>query len=142
MRQAVGNFVARANKVRLDRAIKLLLAEVVLPARVVLNFFRCASVVSLFNNYGVVHEQHGGAAVELGTDDVEEMAEKVAEACVPLGSNTTGCSLSLAGTGGKFEKARALINGAVAKHAEVRDVCVVSLPGSVEVEVMKAVSSQ
>eukprot|EP00965_Chrysotila_dentata_P115189 3807918-Pleurochrysis_carterae.AAC.3 len=39
------------------------------------------------------------------------------------------------GTGGNFEKTRAPIDGAVGKHAEVRDVGVVGLPGSVRVEV-------
>eukprot|EP00965_Chrysotila_dentata_P177511 5863902-Pleurochrysis_carterae.AAC.1 len=33
--EAVGNLVARANEVRLDRAVELALAEVVLPALVV-----------------------------------------------------------------------------------------------------------
>eukprot|EP00965_Chrysotila_dentata_P026815 889997-Pleurochrysis_carterae.AAC.1 len=46
-------------------------------------------------------------------------------------SNTTGCSLSLARAGGSFEKMRAKIDGAVGKHAEVRNVGVVGLPGSV-----------
>eukprot|EP00965_Chrysotila_dentata_P077376 2554473-Pleurochrysis_carterae.AAC.1 len=63
------------------------------------------------------------------------MAEKVAEEGVLLGSNAAGCSLSLAGTGGNFEKTRAPSYGAVGKHAEVRDVGVVGLPGSVGVEV-------
>eukprot|EP00965_Chrysotila_dentata_P082770 2731001-Pleurochrysis_carterae.AAC.1 len=62
------------------------------------------------------------------------MAEKVAEESIPLGSNTTGCSLSLAGTGGDFEKTRAPVDRAVGKHAKVRDVGVVGLPGSVRVE--------
>eukprot|EP00965_Chrysotila_dentata_P055122 1829138-Pleurochrysis_carterae.AAC.1 len=69
------------------------------------------------------------------------MAEKVAEEGVPLGINTTGCSLSLAGTGGNFEKTRAPIDGAVGKHAEVCDVGVVDFPGSVGVEVKAIVSS-
>eukprot|EP00965_Chrysotila_dentata_P092107 3040978-Pleurochrysis_carterae.AAC.1 len=43
----------------------------------------------------------------------------------------TGCSLSLAGTGGNFEKTRAPIDGAVGKHTKVRNVGVVGLPGSV-----------
>ena len=114
--EAVGHLVACADEVRLDRAVELALAEVVLPALVVLSLLRCASVVSLFNSCRVVHEQHGGAAAELGADGVEEMAEKVAEKRVPLGSNTTGCSLSLAGTGGNFEKTRAPIDGAVGKY--------------------------
>eukprot|EP00965_Chrysotila_dentata_P180216 5950080-Pleurochrysis_carterae.AAC.2 len=33
----------------------------------------------------------GGATAELGTDGVEEMADKVAEEGVSLGNNTTGC---------------------------------------------------
>eukprot|EP00965_Chrysotila_dentata_P002936 95012-Pleurochrysis_carterae.AAC.1 len=81
--EEVGNLVARADEVRLDRAVEPALAEVVLPALVVLSLLRCASVVSLFdsvfNSCRVVHEQHGGAAFELGTDGVEQMAEKVAE---------------------------------------------------------------
>eukprot|EP00965_Chrysotila_dentata_P171413 5657019-Pleurochrysis_carterae.AAC.1 len=59
------------------------------------------------------------------------MARNVAEEGVPLGSNTTGRSDSLAGTGSNFEKMRAPIDGAVDKHAEVRNVGVVGLPGSV-----------
>eukprot|EP00965_Chrysotila_dentata_P157332 5197858-Pleurochrysis_carterae.AAC.1 len=62
-----------------------------------------------------------------------QMAEKVADEGVPLGSKTTGCSLSLAGTGRNFETTRAPIVEAVGKHAEVRDICVVGLPGSVGV---------
>eukprot|EP00965_Chrysotila_dentata_P057964 1921859-Pleurochrysis_carterae.AAC.1 len=62
------------------------------------------------------------------------MAEDITEEGVPLGSNATGCSLSLAGTGGNFEKRRAPIDEAVCKHAEVRNVRVVGLPGSVGVE--------
>eukprot|EP00965_Chrysotila_dentata_P019261 641127-Pleurochrysis_carterae.AAC.1 len=69
------------------------------------------------------------------------MAEKVREEGVPLGSNTTGCSFSLAGTSGNFEKTRAPIDGAVDKHAEVRNVGVVGLPGSAIVEVKAVVSS-
>eukprot|EP00965_Chrysotila_dentata_P046079 1532063-Pleurochrysis_carterae.AAC.1 len=69
------------------------------------------------------------------------MAEKVAEEGVPLGSNTTGCNLSLAGTSSNFEKTRAPIDGAVGKHADVRSVRVVSLPGSVGVEVKAVVAS-
>eukprot|EP00965_Chrysotila_dentata_P131296 4340354-Pleurochrysis_carterae.AAC.1 len=68
------------------------------------------------------------------------MAEKVAEEGVPFGSNTTGCSLSLAGTSGNFKKARASIDEAV-KNAEVHDVCVISLPRSVGVEVKTIVAS-
>eukprot|EP00965_Chrysotila_dentata_P156734 5178566-Pleurochrysis_carterae.AAC.1 len=52
------------------------------------------------------------------TDGVEEMAEKVAEEGVPFGSNTTGCSLSLARTAGNFEEARAPVDGTFGKHAE------------------------
>eukprot|EP00965_Chrysotila_dentata_P031113 1036418-Pleurochrysis_carterae.AAC.1 len=70
------------------------------------------------------------------------MAEKVAEEGFPLGSNTTGCSLSLAGTDSNFEKTRALtIDGAVGKHAEMRDPGVVGLPGSVGIEVKAVVAS-
>eukprot|EP00965_Chrysotila_dentata_P111147 3673482-Pleurochrysis_carterae.AAC.1 len=69
------------------------------------------------------------------------MAEKVAEEGVPLGSNKTGCSFSLAGTGGNFKKTRAPVDGAVGKHAKVRNVRVVGLPGSVEVEVKAVVAS-
>eukprot|EP00965_Chrysotila_dentata_P077102 2545612-Pleurochrysis_carterae.AAC.1 len=89
---AVGHLVARTEEVRLHQAVELALAEAVLPALVVLGL-RCASVVSLqLNSCRVVHEQHGGAAVNLGADGVEEMAEKVAEERVSVGSNTTGCS--------------------------------------------------
>eukprot|EP00965_Chrysotila_dentata_P079068 2607878-Pleurochrysis_carterae.AAC.1 len=56
--EAVGNLVIRANEVRLDRAVELALAEVALPALVVLSHLRCASVVSLYNSCRVVHEQH------------------------------------------------------------------------------------
>eukprot|EP00965_Chrysotila_dentata_P105197 3474237-Pleurochrysis_carterae.AAC.1 len=90
----------------------------------------------------VIHEQHGGATAELGTDGVEEMADKVAEEGVPLGSNTAGCSFSLTGTDGNFEKTRASIDGAVAKHAEVIDVNVIGLPGSVGVEVKAVAASE
>eukprot|EP00965_Chrysotila_dentata_P131366 4343323-Pleurochrysis_carterae.AAC.1 len=76
---------------RLDRAVELAFAEVILPALVVLSLLRCVSVVNLFNSCRAVHEQHGGAAAVLGADDVELMAEKVEEEGVPLGSNTTGC---------------------------------------------------
>eukprot|EP00965_Chrysotila_dentata_P172845 5704060-Pleurochrysis_carterae.AAC.1 len=69
------------------------------------------------------------------------MAEKVAEEGVPLGSNTTGCSLSLMGTGGNFEKRKAPIDEAVGKHAEVRNVGVVGLPGSIGVEVQAVYAS-
>eukprot|EP00965_Chrysotila_dentata_P112161 3708011-Pleurochrysis_carterae.AAC.3 len=84
--EAVSNLVARADKGRFDRAVKLALAEVVLQALVVLTFFRCASVISLFNSCRVVHEQHEGATVEVGTDGFEEMAENVSEEGVPHGS--------------------------------------------------------
>eukprot|EP00965_Chrysotila_dentata_P157828 5214078-Pleurochrysis_carterae.AAC.1 len=47
---------------------------------------------------------------QLSANGVDEMAEKVAEGGVPLGSNTTGCSVSLAGNGGNFEKTRACSN--------------------------------
>eukprot|EP00965_Chrysotila_dentata_P254180 6211789-Pleurochrysis_carterae.AAC.1 len=119
------------------------LAEVVLPALVVLSLLRCASMVSLFNSCRVVHEQHSGAAVELCTNGVKEiMAGKVAEDGVPLGSNIAGCSLSLAGTGGNFEESGASIDRAVGKRAEVRDVSMFGLPGtSVEVEVKAVVAS-
>eukprot|EP00965_Chrysotila_dentata_P111078 3671305-Pleurochrysis_carterae.AAC.1 len=73
--EAVRSLVARANEVRLDRAVELTLAEIILPALIVL----------------IAHEQHGGAAAEPGADGVEEMAEKAAEEGVPLSSNTTGC---------------------------------------------------
>eukprot|EP00965_Chrysotila_dentata_P255101 6212101-Pleurochrysis_carterae.AAC.1 len=89
--EAVGNLVARADEVRLGRTVELALAEAALPALVVLSFLRCASVVSLFNSCRIVHKKHGGATAELGADGVEEMAEKVVEEGVPLGSNTTGC---------------------------------------------------
>eukprot|EP00965_Chrysotila_dentata_P121012 4002525-Pleurochrysis_carterae.AAC.1 len=69
------------------------------------------------------------------------MAEKVAEEGFPLGSNTTGCSLNLAGINGNFEKTRAPIDGAVGKHAKVGDVVVVGLPGSVGIEVKAVVAS-
>eukprot|EP00965_Chrysotila_dentata_P056201 1863656-Pleurochrysis_carterae.AAC.1 len=69
------------------------------------------------------------------------MAEKVAEEGFPLGSNTTGCSLSLAEICGSFEKTRASIDGAVGKHAEVRNVRMVGLPGSVRVQVKAVVAS-
>eukprot|EP00965_Chrysotila_dentata_P144259 4764277-Pleurochrysis_carterae.AAC.1 len=69
------------------------------------------------------------------------MADKVAEKGVPLGNNTTGCSLSFAGTGGNFEKTRTPIDGAVGKHAEVRDLGVVSLTGSVGEEIKAVVAS-
>eukprot|EP00965_Chrysotila_dentata_P054048 1793633-Pleurochrysis_carterae.AAC.1 len=69
------------------------------------------------------------------------MAKKVAEEGVQFGSNTTGCSLSLARTGGNFEETRAPIDGAVGKHAEVRNVGVVRLAGSVGVEVKAVVAS-
>eukprot|EP00965_Chrysotila_dentata_P183084 6045842-Pleurochrysis_carterae.AAC.1 len=74
-------------------------------------------MVSLFNSCRVVHEQHGGATAEVGANGVEEMAKKTAEEGVLLGSNTTGCSLSLAGAGSNFEKTRAPVHGAVGKHA-------------------------
>eukprot|EP00965_Chrysotila_dentata_P202477 6181146-Pleurochrysis_carterae.AAC.5 len=69
------------------------------------------------------------------------MAKKVAKEHAPLDCNTAGCSFSLAGTGGKFKKARASIDEAAGKHAEMRDVCVVGLPVSVGVEVKAAVAS-
>eukprot|EP00965_Chrysotila_dentata_P251867 6210327-Pleurochrysis_carterae.AAC.1 len=121
---------------RLDQAVELAVSEVLLLALVVLILCPCGSVVSLFNSCIVVHEQHSSATAELGASGVEEMAEKVAEADVPLGSSTTGCSLSLVGTGGNFERMRASIDGAVGKHSEVRDVGVVGLLGSVRVKVM------
>eukprot|EP00965_Chrysotila_dentata_P157972 5219207-Pleurochrysis_carterae.AAC.1 len=89
--EAVSRLVTCADEVRFDQAVELALAEVVLPALVVLSLLRCASVVSLFNSCRAVHEQHGGATAELGADGVEEMAKKVAKEGVPLGSNTTGC---------------------------------------------------
>eukprot|EP00965_Chrysotila_dentata_P113679 3757836-Pleurochrysis_carterae.AAC.4 len=104
--EATSNLVARADEVCLYRAVELALAEVVPPTLVLLSLLRCASVVSLSNSCRV-DEQHGGATDELGADGIEEMAEKVAEEGAPLGSNTTGCSLSLTGTGGIFEKTRA-----------------------------------
>eukprot|EP00965_Chrysotila_dentata_P008609 280185-Pleurochrysis_carterae.AAC.1 len=61
-----------------------------------------------------VHEQLGGAAPKLGADGVDEMTEEVAEGGILLGSNSTGCSLSLAGTGGDFERTRAPIDGPLA----------------------------
>eukprot|EP00965_Chrysotila_dentata_P256668 6212621-Pleurochrysis_carterae.AAC.8 len=57
------------------------------------------------------------------------------------GSNTTGCSLSLAATGGNFEKTRAPVDGAVGKDAEVRNIGVVGLPGHVGVKVKAVVAS-
>eukprot|EP00965_Chrysotila_dentata_P044904 1491551-Pleurochrysis_carterae.AAC.1 len=69
------------------------------------------------------------------------MVEKVAKLGVPLGSNATGCSLSLAGTGSNFGKMRAPLDGAVGKHAEVRNARVVGLRGSVRVEVKAVVAS-
>eukprot|EP00965_Chrysotila_dentata_P037907 1260337-Pleurochrysis_carterae.AAC.1 len=45
------------NLVRLDQAVELALAELVLPALVVISL-RGAGVVSLFNSCRVVHEQH------------------------------------------------------------------------------------
>eukprot|EP00965_Chrysotila_dentata_P177999 5880039-Pleurochrysis_carterae.AAC.1 len=67
------------------------------------------------------------------------MAEKVAEEGVPLGSNTTGCTLSLAGTESNFKKTRASIDRSVGKHAKVRNVRVVGIPGSVGAEVKAGV---
>eukprot|EP00965_Chrysotila_dentata_P091477 3020632-Pleurochrysis_carterae.AAC.1 len=59
---------------------------------------------------------------------------------VPLGNNTTGCSLSLAGgTVGNFEKTKDPVDGAVGKHAKVRDIGVVGLPESVGIEVKAVV---
>eukprot|EP00965_Chrysotila_dentata_P198141 6178615-Pleurochrysis_carterae.AAC.1 len=140
--EAVSHLVARADEVCLNRAVELALVKEVLPALVVLCLvLRCASVVSLFNSSRAVHEQHRGAAVEFGTYGVEEMAEKDTEKGVPLGSNTTGCSFSLAGTGGNFETARFPINKAVGKDTEKRSVGVVGLPGNVGVEVKAVVSS-
>eukprot|EP00965_Chrysotila_dentata_P256667 6212621-Pleurochrysis_carterae.AAC.7 len=55
--EEVGNLVACADEVRLDRAVELALAEVVLPALVVFSLLRCASVGSLVNSCRVVHEQ-------------------------------------------------------------------------------------
>eukprot|EP00965_Chrysotila_dentata_P160104 5287519-Pleurochrysis_carterae.AAC.1 len=62
---------------------------------------------------------------------------------VPMASrsNAAGSSFSLAGTGGNFDKAKALIDGAVGKQAEVCDVRVEGLPGSVEVAVKPVVAS-
>eukprot|EP00965_Chrysotila_dentata_P229961 6197508-Pleurochrysis_carterae.AAC.1 len=57
------------------------------------------------------------------------MTEKVAEERFLLGSKTTGCSFSLAGNGGKINLR------VIGKHAQVRNVRVVGLPGSVRVEV-------
>eukprot|EP00965_Chrysotila_dentata_P209706 6185455-Pleurochrysis_carterae.AAC.1 len=74
--EAVSRLVGCANEVRLDQAVELALAEVVLPALAVLSLLRCASVVSLFNSCRVGHAQHGCAASELGADGVEEMAKK------------------------------------------------------------------
>eukprot|EP00965_Chrysotila_dentata_P170611 5632190-Pleurochrysis_carterae.AAC.1 len=105
--EAVGHLVACADEVRLDEAVELALAKVVLPALVVLSLLRCASVVSLFNSCRIVHEQHGGPALKLGGEGVEEMGKKVAKKDVSLGSNTAGCNFNLARTGGKFEKTRA-----------------------------------
>eukprot|EP00965_Chrysotila_dentata_P184040 6077071-Pleurochrysis_carterae.AAC.2 len=86
-------------------------------------------------------QQHVGATAEHNAESVEEMAEKVAQEGVPLGSNKTGCSFSLAGTGGNFEKTRAPIDRAVGKHAEERDIGVVGLLGSVRIEVKAVVAS-
>eukprot|EP00965_Chrysotila_dentata_P083970 2771961-Pleurochrysis_carterae.AAC.2 len=77
-------------------------------------------MVSLFNCRGIVHEQDICTAVELGANDVD---------------NTASSSLSLARTGGDFEKAGAPVYGTVDKHTEVRNVGVVGLPGCVKVEV-------
>eukprot|EP00965_Chrysotila_dentata_P206797 6183749-Pleurochrysis_carterae.AAC.2 len=66
--EAVSNLVVNADEVCLDQVVEHALAEEALPALVLLTA-ACR----------VVHEQHGGAAVELGTDVVKEMAEKVAE---------------------------------------------------------------
>eukprot|EP00965_Chrysotila_dentata_P250139 6209270-Pleurochrysis_carterae.AAC.4 len=103
---------------RLDRAVELTRAEVVLPSSALLVLiFLGAGVASLFNSSRVVHEQHGGAVVELGADGVEEMSEKVAEENFLFGSNIAGRIFSLPQTGGNFEKARAPIDGAVRRHA-------------------------
>eukprot|EP00965_Chrysotila_dentata_P008574 279301-Pleurochrysis_carterae.AAC.1 len=96
--KAVGHLIAHADEVRLGQAAELALAEVVLPVLVVLT-----AALSM-------KKQHSGAAVQLGAEGVAKMAEKVAEEGAPLGSNTTGCSFSLAGSGGNFEKARASID--------------------------------
>eukprot|EP00965_Chrysotila_dentata_P009469 308708-Pleurochrysis_carterae.AAC.1 len=79
--------------------------------KVSISLLRRAGVVSLLNSCRVVHKQNVGAAGELGADCVDEMAEKVAEQGVPLGSNTADCSFSLEGTGGNFAKVRAPIDG-------------------------------
>eukprot|EP00965_Chrysotila_dentata_P262138 6214481-Pleurochrysis_carterae.AAC.4 len=103
--------------------------------------YRLSNVVNNMITARCSAEQHGGATAELGADGVEEMAEKAAEEGVPLGSNTTGCSLSLAGTGGNFEKTKAPIDGDVGKHAVVRNIRVVGLPGSVGAEVKAVIAS-
>eukprot|EP00965_Chrysotila_dentata_P196222 6177449-Pleurochrysis_carterae.AAC.1 len=118
--EAVSSLAARADEVRLDRAVELALAEVVLPAFAVLSLLRGAGVVSLFNSCSVIHnhEQHSGATVELGADGVEQMTKQVAEEHVSLGGYIAGCNSSLARTGNNFDKAGAPINRAVYKHAK------------------------
>eukprot|EP00965_Chrysotila_dentata_P153216 5063793-Pleurochrysis_carterae.AAC.3 len=125
--EAVGNLVARADEVRLGRTVELALGrEGSAPSacRAQSSSMR-QRAARLFNSCRICHEQHGGAAVELGFDGVEEMAENVAEE----------------GTGGNFEESGAPIGRAVDKDAEVRDVGVVCLPRSVEVEVKAEVTS-
>eukprot|EP00965_Chrysotila_dentata_P068454 2263482-Pleurochrysis_carterae.AAC.5 len=68
-------------------------------------------------------------------------AENIAEKRVPLGNNTAGCNFSLRGSDGNVEKARAPIDGAVGKRAEVRDVRAVGPPGTVKVNVKTAIAS-
>eukprot|EP00965_Chrysotila_dentata_P089078 2941366-Pleurochrysis_carterae.AAC.1 len=63
--EAVGHLVARADRVRFDSAVELALAQIVIPALVVLSLLRGAGVVSWFNCRGIVHEQDSGTAVEL-----------------------------------------------------------------------------
>eukprot|EP00965_Chrysotila_dentata_P252530 6210733-Pleurochrysis_carterae.AAC.1 len=124
--EAFSNLVACTDEVRLDRAIELALAEVVLPVRVALRVFLEAPAWSAYR----------GFAVELGANDVEQVARKIAEEGVSLiGSNTASSSLSLARTGSDFEELGAPVYGTVDKDTQVRYVGVVGLSGCVGVDV-------
>eukprot|EP00965_Chrysotila_dentata_P073952 2442031-Pleurochrysis_carterae.AAC.9 len=113
--EAVGHFVARADEARLNESSRRA------GTRGGSNSSICSDAQSS----------------SMRQDDDREGCR---EERVLLGCNTAGCSLSLEGTGGDIEKARALTDRAIGKHAKSRNVRVVGLLGDVEVEVTAVVA--
>eukprot|EP00965_Chrysotila_dentata_P140953 4659637-Pleurochrysis_carterae.AAC.1 len=115
--EALGNLVAYADECSLIKPFNLHTCTRRLRHR--RSQLRCSIAAELF-----MSNTRAPPLSLVTADGVQHMAdEKVVEKRVPLGSNTAGCSFSLARTGSNFDNAGAPIDRVVYKKPSARCTC-------------------